>query len=63
MSVEERMEWIERGGAISLSRQCELAGVSRASVYRRTIECEQDEEDFIFWQDKSAMSQSAALRV
>ena len=45
MSAEERMGWIERGGAISLVRQCELAGVSRASVYRRTIEREQDEED------------------
>lgn len=47
MSVEERMAWIERGGAIALLRQCELAGVSRASVYRRTIEREQDEEDLL----------------
>ena len=39
------MGWIERGGAISLARQCELAGVSRASVYRRTIEREKDEGD------------------
>ena len=30
-----------------MSRQCELAGVSRASVYRRTIEREQDEEDLL----------------
>lgn len=30
-----------------LARQCELAGVSRASVYRRTIEREQDEEDLL----------------
>jgi putative transposase len=41
------MAWIERGGAIALSRQCELAGVSRASVYRRPIEHEQDEEDLL----------------
>ena len=41
------MVWIERGGAIALSRQCELADVSRASVYRRTIEREQDEEDLL----------------
>jgi putative transposase len=41
------MVWIERGGAIALSRQCELAGVARASVYRRTIEREQDEEDLL----------------
>ena len=41
------MAWIERGGAIALLRQCELAGVSRASVYRRTIEREQDEEDLL----------------
>jgi hypothetical protein len=32
------MAWIERGGAIALSRQCELAGVARASVSRRTVE-------------------------
>jgi len=30
-----------------LSRQCELADVSRASVYRRTIEREEDEEDLL----------------
>jgi putative transposase len=47
ISVVERMAWIERGGAIALSRQCELAGVARASVYRRTIEREQDEEDML----------------
>jgi putative transposase len=41
------MAWIERGGAIALSRQCELTGVARASVYRRTIEREQDEEDLL----------------
>src|SRR5512133_186302 len=41
------MAWIERGGAIALLRQCELAGVSRASVSRRTIEREQDEEDLL----------------
>ena len=47
MSVAERMAWIERGGAMSMSRQCELAGVSQASVYRRTIEREQNEEDLL----------------
>jgi putative transposase len=41
------MGWIERSGAIALARQCELAGVSRASVYRRTIEREQNEEDLL----------------
>jgi putative transposase len=45
MSAEDRMGWIERCGAIALARQCELAGVSRASVYRRTLEREQNEED------------------
>ena len=30
-----------------MARQCELAGVSRANVYRRTIEREQDEEDLL----------------
>lgn len=41
------MGWVERGGAVPLARQCELAGVSRASVYRRPIEREQDEEDLL----------------
>ena len=41
------MAWIERGGAIALLRQCELTGVARASVYRRTIERERDEEDLL----------------
>jgi putative transposase len=47
ISVAKRMAWIERGGANALLRQCELTGVARASVYRRTIEREQDEEDLL----------------
>ncbi len=36
MSREARLDWIEAGHAeLSLVRQCELAGVPRASVYRR----------------------------
>ena len=47
MTLEKKMAWIERGGAIALLRQCELTGVARASVYRRAIEREQDEEDLL----------------
>ena len=36
MSLEARLGWIEPGYAkLTLSRQCELAGVPRATVYRR----------------------------
>jgi putative transposase len=47
MNATARLGWIDRSGAVPLSRQCALAGVSRASVYRRTIEREQDEEDLL----------------
>jgi hypothetical protein len=41
------MPWIEQDVAIALPRQGELAGVSQARVYHRTIEREQDEEDLL----------------
>jgi putative transposase len=48
MNAADRMSWIERSDAVlPLARQCELAGVSRASIYRRTIEREQNEEDVL----------------
>ena len=40
-----RLGWIESAGEIPLSRQCELAGVSRATVYRpREVACLDDNE-------------------
>jgi len=42
------MGWIGRGAAVPpLARQCELAGVSRANVYRRAIERAHDEQDLL----------------
>ena len=35
MSVETRLGWIDGAEEIPLSRQCELAEVPRATVYRR----------------------------
>jgi transposase-like protein len=35
VSIEARMEWIDGADALPLSRQCELAEVPRATVYRR----------------------------
>ena len=36
MSQEARLDWIEPVGAdLPMTRQCELAGVPRATVYRR----------------------------
>lgn len=35
MSQEARLRWIDRKDELSLSRQCELAEVARATVYRR----------------------------
>jgi putative transposase len=48
MNAADRMSWIERSDtALPLVRRCGLAGLSRASVYRRTIEREQGEEDLL----------------
>lgn len=40
-----RLGWIERNPKLSLSRQCELAGVSRATVYRPRLAAPPDEDD------------------
>ena len=45
MSGAVRLGWIERNPKLSLSRQCELAGVSRATVYRPRLAAPPDEDD------------------
>ena len=35
MSAESRLGWIDGADELPLSRQCELAEVARATVYRR----------------------------
>lgn len=45
MSADTRMGWIEREGALALVRQCELAGVTRATWYARQAPVVQTEED------------------
>lgn len=45
MSAEARMGWIERQGALAVTRQCELASVARASWYGRQARREESEED------------------
>jgi putative transposase len=47
MSGEERMNWIEPVSGLPLIRQCELAGVTRATVYARREETAPDEEDLL----------------
>jgi putative transposase len=37
--------WIDRRGALPLVRQCELAGVSRATVYRPRQVVLRDDDD------------------
>ena len=40
-----RQGWIERDAKLSLSRQCELAGVSRSTAYRPRVTAPPDEDD------------------
>lgn len=40
-----RLGWIEREGKLSLLRQCDLVGVSRATVYRPRVTPRIDEDD------------------
>lgn len=47
MSADTRMGWIEREGALSLVRQCELAGVARATWYGRQGSEREPEEDLL----------------
>ena len=35
LSRAERQQMVDRSGALSISRQCELLGISRSSVYYR----------------------------
>jgi putative transposase len=41
------MSWIEPVSDLTLIRQCELAGVTRATVYARREEAAPDEEDLL----------------
>lgn len=45
MSQEARLGWIDGAEKLPLSRQCDLAEVSRATVYRRLGKTAQDERD------------------
>ena len=47
MSGETRMGWIDRKAALSLSRQCELAGVARATFYGRQAPSEDSGTDLL----------------
>ncbi len=47
MSADTRMCWIEREGGLALVRQCELAGVSRATYYGRQETAMELEEDLL----------------
>ena len=47
MSADTRMGWIEREGGLALVRQCELAGVSRATYYGRQETAMELEEDLL----------------
>ena len=40
-----RLGWVEAAGELSLVRQCELAGVSRATVYRPREVARPDDDD------------------
>ncbi len=43
----KRRDWIERQGDISVSRQCELASITRSTVYARPRPIEADESDLM----------------
>lgn len=47
MSSETRMGWIDRDEVLAVARQCELAGVARATFYGRQTVCEESEEDLL----------------
>jgi len=47
MSGETRMGWIDRQAGLALARQCELAGVARATFYGRQAPSEECEEDLL----------------
>lgn len=47
MSGETRMGWIDRQAELALARQCELAGVARATFYGRQAPSEESAEDLL----------------
>ena len=47
MNGATRMGWIDRGEGLAIARQCELAGVARATFYGRQTPREASEEDLL----------------
>jgi putative transposase len=47
MNSETRMGWIDRDEVLAVARQCELAGVARATFYGRQTPHEESEEDLL----------------
>ncbi len=47
MNGETRMGWIDREEVLAVARQCELAGVARATFYGRQTPREESEEDLL----------------
>ncbi len=47
MNGETRMGWIDRGEVLAIARQCELAGVARATFYGRQMPGEESEEELL----------------
>ena len=43
----KRQSWIERHGEIPVARQCELASITRSTVYARCRPDETDETDLV----------------
>jgi putative transposase len=47
MSIATRMSWVDRQAGLAVARQCDLAGVARATVYGRQRVREESKEDLI----------------
>jgi putative transposase len=47
MSGETRMRWIDRQAGLPVARQCELAGVARATFYGQRTAGDESEEDLL----------------
>ncbi len=47
MNGETRMGWIDRDAGLAVARQCDLAGVARATFYGRQTPREESEEELV----------------
>lgn len=54
MPITDRRCWVEPRHSLALSKQCELAGVNRSTIYTQRVDTEPDEQELILLKEIDA---------